>query len=228
MSSWFRGGALSSFLGTALALLLVGCSSEGSQLAGNSGNPPPPTLSAEVATLYPSYSAAVVDWERISDYQRELLLDGELTFDDYEAAVLAFTRCIEESGLHFVDRPIYNEGNRKFEYSIATGSSQEDAREGDSKVTLCAFEHISSVQAVWNWINRPSQAELGEADDVWRACLRDGGESEADIGVIPVWGSERFDEWIAEKLQQEAIAPSAEFPTWRRCFGEVRRQFPSG
>jgi hypothetical protein len=164
----------------------------------------------------------------MSAFQRELVEDGEVSFADYEAAVLAFAQCIEEAGLSFVDDPVYNPATRRFDFSIVTGETIADANVGDSVVLDCATGYISNVQALWNWNNAPTEAELQEADVAWRACMIDGGDDPDDVAVIPQWGTTAFDDWVYERGKQEAQNPSANFPNWRRCLDVVRSEFPTG
>ncbi len=208
------------------AILLAACSSgsdPGGHPEGASVEPPP-----GFTALYPNERAALADWASMERFQRDLLEDGEISFADYEAAVFGFAQCVEESGLEFGEQPMYNAATRKFEYSILTGTTMDEARSGSAKIGNCATSYLSSIQAVWNWNNRPTEGELQQAGVAWKACLRDGGEPEDDITSIPEWGTTEFDVWVNEHLREEAMNPSVDIPTWRRCLDEVKREYPSG
>jgi hypothetical protein len=215
------------WLVVALGALLAGCSSESSPGQGPVPEEVAP-LPDHAAALFPSYDAATSAWTTMSAFQRGLIEDGEVSFADYEAAVLAFTQCVEEAGLSFLDEPAYNSGTRKFEFSIVIGETVADADAGDADTMNCATEYFSHVQALWNWNNAPTEAELQEADAAWRACMLDGGDDRDDVAAIPQWGTTAFDNWVYEHGKLEAQNPSADFPNWRRCLDVVRREFPTG
>ncbi|MGK2964038.1 MAG: hypothetical protein ACSLFM_00350 [Tepidiformaceae bacterium] len=161
----------------------------------------------------------------MSDSQRALLADGELSFADYESSVLLFAQCVQEAGIRFDNAPVYNKGNRRFEYTIQLGASDAAAQESDAVVNKCFVAHLVSIQSLWNRLNQPTESDLIEANEAWMACLEEQG---LDTAEVPAWGSPEWETWVGEHLRAEAVNPSVDVPAWRRCLGLVGDEFPSG
>lgn len=210
----------------AITAMLVGCS-------GGSGPEQSPVTSGAlpegIATLYPNRDVAAKNWAQLPDSQRALLQDGELSFSDYEAAMLAFVACVEDAGLVFADgTPRYNEATRRFDVLIGPAPGTGDGSGGARQIDACAFEHLSTVQGLWNAQNRATEQELQQADAEWKQCLLASGEPADSVATLPRWGTSEWGEWYGAKLAEEAMNAGTEMPAWRSCNHFVGERFPSG
>lgn len=109
-------------------------------------------------------------FQETSDFQRELVADGHLEFEEYEAAVFATYRCMLEGGLR-VSEPRRVSGQR-FEYSWRVS---EDGKAANDVYERCYGEHQSLVDLVWTYQTLPTEEDVQEARVALRDCLRDRG-----------------------------------------------------
>ncbi len=109
-------------------------------------------------------------FQETSDFQRELVADGHLEFEEYEAAVFATYRCMLEGGLR-VSEPRRVSGQR-FEYSWRVS---EDGKAASDIYERCYGEHQSLVDIVWTNQTMPTEEHLQSARLALRDCLRERG-----------------------------------------------------
>jgi hypothetical protein len=115
-----------------------------------------------------------------TDFQRELLRDGELTFAEYEQAVLAALVCMEDAGLD-VEGPFPRDGDERFIDFRYGGEAQagEDAESHAGRVNeigfACMQEYLTDVSRIWEsqHLLTPEERELQRGHVI--QCLRDGG-----------------------------------------------------
>ncbi|MCB1247049.1 MAG: hypothetical protein KDB69_07285 [Acidimicrobiia bacterium] len=102
--------------------------------------------------------------EEISDYQREVLEDGVVTFSEYESAVLATMSCIEDNGFG-VRGPFDFQGGLSFDVIVAPGeqlmpgdmgdTGSDVLAQSDRAVEDCEAHFLFPLVDVYNEANAP-------------------------------------------------------------------------
>jgi len=220
------GAAMCQQLGLALLITtaLAGCGGEEQPEPVGETDPMP----AEVEQLFPSLPAAEAAWAGASDFQRNLLRDGELSFGEYESAVLALASCASDEGITFAKEPTYNTGTRRFEYSVIGGATTGEAAATETRLARCESQYVQGIQGVWVWLHRSTELDLQKGDAALRACLAEWGDDQSDIAAVPPYGSEKYVEWSIAKKDAERREPSTEAPAWLRCTYQIEQEYPLG
>lgn len=125
--------------------------------------------------------------EDASEFQRELIEDGIITFADYERAVYATVACLEERGVDVVEGPELT-GRNVYQFTYAA----DDREQGPVVYWECYEEHQVVIDRVWAGTGQenPTEEELEEARAALEACLRGagidlpGGASSADFAAV--------------------------------------------
>lgn len=140
--------------------------------------------------IEPDRLPAVLD--AASTLERPLLVDGELTFSEYEAAVFASVECLEEAGfriVHFPDSVVVGSVGHtnldsqvdgpfltrrgKYEYAANASGGRDPAKDG-LKVAEC--KAISAtVEFLWTEHLAPTELELQARRNMMSTCLRSNG-----------------------------------------------------
>jgi hypothetical protein len=154
-----------------------------------------------------------------SEYQRAILEDGVVEFEEYEAAVLETIRCIEDAGFEITGGPELRGG--QFHYSWGSpGSSDPDGSRGREVGTRCAGEYSSDVQKAWLTQNMPSEEEQqrihSEAARLFRECLADAG--------WPVDQETRAEE-LTSMLGAMAEEDLRHLASHQTCQADIEREF---
>lgn len=89
--------------------------------------------------------------EGTSEFQREILRDGEVTQAEHERARLAFTGCIEDAGVPVTDLELDENGQ-----IVLLGVAGENP---DGIVQQCEAEYYSDVREAWRVALRPGDSE---------------------------------------------------------------------
>lgn len=113
----------------------------------------------------------------MSEQQSAALRDGRVTFQEYEAGVLAAVRCLADAGLA-PTTPELRSGGRLYAFTFAVPVGQDDLLQ---RADACLAAHLQGVQAAWTFANQPTGQELAQARMLFLQCLRDAG-----IGVPEV------------------------------------------
>ena len=116
-------------------------------------------------------SAEVV--ARVNEFQQNLLDEGELTFANYEVAMLATAECILEMG-HDV-RELELIDGRFYAFNV-----DDSGRDVDASVAACEAEFSGRIQSVWADHSAASPDEEAAFYQSIADCLRENGMSLSD------------------------------------------------
>lgn len=116
-------------------------------------------------------------WPQVSEYQRLMLADGDLTRAEYEASAQAVVQCLRDVGFRDV-RDIHPDVTGKFlGYGISFGSTDvpslklEPDETPQQAIERCRVEFHDSVSLVYEAMFAPTPAELAAAETAVRACI---------------------------------------------------------
>lgn len=141
----------------------------------------------------------------LSDFQRDLLGDGEVTFDEYERAVLAAMQCLRDAGIRTAGPELVD--GRFYFFDFAEG---DDPARTDQVLAGCEEEYLSEVEPAWGEASRTPEDE--ERNDRFYGgvadCLRRNGVAIEDSST--------------ESL---SAALDADRPLYLRCYDETRAAF---
>ncbi|MCL4241150.1 MAG: hypothetical protein KJ048_07325 [Dehalococcoidia bacterium] len=107
-----------------------------------------------------------------SEYQREILADGVVTFEEYETSVLATVTCLRESGLEIRTGPELDASGRRYTYSYTGGG---DAGRQSELFWGCYREYGDKVDTAWAYQTTPTEQERQAQRRFLTACLQDRG-----------------------------------------------------
>lgn len=110
--------------------------------------------------------------ETTSEFQRNLLQDGELTYEEYETSVLATVQCLQEHGVTISVEPRAVAGRRlEFVYESTEANDASVSSAYDS----CYIKYQNLVDIAWFQQTRPTEALLATARAALAACIREAG-----------------------------------------------------
>ena len=128
-----------------------------------------------------------------TDFQRELLLDGQLSFAEYEQAVLAALACMEEAGLD-VEGPYPRSGDERFlDFRFggeALAGEGPEAHAGRVHETghSCMSDYLADVSRVWQAQHLLTPEQREEQRGLVIQCLQDAGiEISTDAALEEVY-----------------------------------------
>ncbi|MGH2609385.1 MAG: hypothetical protein ACRDHF_09890 [Tepidiformaceae bacterium] len=144
---------------------------------------------------------------RASDYEKQLLADGELTLAEYEAAKLAQVQCLQEAGLRVIN-PHMN-GVYLYTFMVAFESPSGDL---PAAVSSCNKQHAGVIDQVWAEVSIPlAQATIDTSRRMMAECYEESGlkvqdhpESSADPFVVAK--HERCTDEVQAALNIEGIS----------------------
>ena len=110
-----------------------------------------------------------------SAYQRAILEDGTLTFEEYERAVLDTVACLRDADVRIVSAPSLQPDGRTLEFTFTGGSSRADAEAAGRVYDTCYAEHLDLVSLVWVFLDPTSERQLANARREFASCLREAG-----------------------------------------------------
>ncbi len=135
-----------------------------------------------------------------SEYQKPALADGQVTFAEYERAVLATVECLKGGGLT-VDGPQARDGGRFLDFSF--GAQQlpgESSGDADKRIRAisdrCDREYRLDIDRLWVQQHLLTTQQRDEQRTQLITCLRDAGApikgdaSEQDIFEVVTRGSQ--------------------------------------
>jgi hypothetical protein len=99
-----------------------------------------------------------------SDFQRDILEDGEVTSAEYERAYSATVGCMRDAGLEVIG-PYAIMADRYLTYSV------RDAPGSDDAMIACEEQYLEFVGAVWSEQQTPSGAEAIRVLNAYIECL---------------------------------------------------------
>lgn len=150
-----------------MGALLVGCAPQEEEI-------PPLDMEAILAST--------------TDFQADLLEDGEVTASEYEKALLAQRACVEEAGA--TPGELYDTGNqeRTFDYEV-TAADEARLAVVQEAAELCLGEYFVDVGRVWAHQQLLTASERQELQPKVVQCLTNAGvrvPSDADLDKIAV------------------------------------------
>lgn len=172
-------------------LLALGLLAASISLGGCSGSDRPDVAPSWLVELQPNIASS---WEGVSDEQRAALDDGDLTYAEYERAVLAEVECLVAEGFAIRTPPTYDPIERRLRFSYTSGSGS-DGRQ-DAVIAIadgCNLQHSAMVGAVWGLLNQPTPEEIAEAREAIMECLR-----ASDVAEHPPVGTAEFTAWVTD------------------------------
>jgi hypothetical protein len=112
------------------------------------------------------------------DFESTLLADGDVSFEDYERAFLAYSKCAEDAGWSFVEQPrLTSRMNYEFRWVMIGGANLPPDAMQAAQQTLekCRLANFDELQRVWSLKTALSDSERQVARDQLGDCLRDRG-----------------------------------------------------
>lgn len=109
-----------------------------------------------------------------SDFQSEILVDGEVSRTEYERAVFATVNCLTDAGVATAG-PMWTQDGRYLLYTFTSGENGAAVVANDR----CSNEYLSEVQPAYAQQVEPSE----EAVSMYATCLRSQGVVEATEGL---------------------------------------------
>lgn len=182
---------------------------------------PPCCETGDGTEAFPSIELPPISRNRIDsipETQAVALKDGQLTFAEYESAVLAMARCVRESplGIEFaridVDGSVVRiaapwlDKRGRYQYAFFYPGP---VAESEARITFCRQEFLADIENFWVVHVAPSERDLAEARQSLAKCLRASGE---EVPVNPSEGD--FDRF--------RNSPTASF---RACADSVAEEF---
>lgn len=139
------------------------------------------TLGADPVTLSYVLSEkqrlAVLSGPSVTEFQRDLMVDGVVTFGDYEAAILTMARCINQSG------GALGEGepklNRRGLYTYSPSWPLDSPPGTENAVRRCIDDHVGTISLFWAEVVAVPQEELAKAMSEMGDCLKISGVTDA-------------------------------------------------
>ncbi len=112
-----------------------------------------------------------------TDFQKEILSDGEVTIDELEKAVLANVQCQEENGVEIRDF-VFDPLGGGYEMSIVWGEARPDDSDLESLDAIeekCTIEYSIAVEGMFMFQNQPTPEELSAVLARTAQCMRERG-----------------------------------------------------
>jgi hypothetical protein len=106
------------------------------------------------------------------------VLEGSVTYEAYERAVLATVQCIREAGMGVSGvTPV---PGRRLTYIAYGLPGEKDPRPGLRISSECYDSHLRAIDMAWIIATQPSEQQLDRARGALAECLRAAGESVPD------------------------------------------------
>ncbi len=125
--------------------------------------------------------------EGVSEFQANILNEGELTFSGYEKAMLATTECIREGGHKVADLELLDETFYAF-------SVEGSGPEVDAIVGTCEAEFSGEIQKVWANQNAAEPENESAFYQSVADCLRENGMEISDSSPGALAAAQATDE----------------------------------
>lgn len=155
-------------------LLIAGCATPGAV-----ADPP------QLEGFPPGYAS------NASDFEKEILADGVVSYAEYERANLTIVECLEDAGIAVTQVvPASEEGFLNFNF-VRT-DDPGGARRVDAAYADCEKQYAQYVFAVYRKQNLPTGVELTERKADLVACLEGAGLSDVSADPTTTELAERF------------------------------------
>lgn len=110
----------------------------------------------------------------ISEFQQQLLSDGEVTFSEYEEAVFATMRCLTRAGI-WVSDPMLDAAGSSYRFDFGGAYTEAEGEEMENTYEKCYREFQDAVDEVWAIQNGPSEEEITVFYERVLECVRAKG-----------------------------------------------------
>lgn len=149
---------------------------------------------------------AILESTTMSDYVKDVVRDGTVTFGEYEAAVLDTVTCLQDLGA--VTAPGEPKLSARGLYTwTATGKApasdpadHEALRAHADRLEACAQTFWSPIDYFWIRVVEPTEREKATAMKDLEACLEKSGLAEV---IPPSRSYESFEALLASSLPEE-------------------------
>ncbi|HHQ49614.1 MAG TPA: hypothetical protein ENK19_12125 [Acidobacteria bacterium] len=125
----------------------------------------------------------------LPEFQARIVADGEVSFAEYEEAVLATVRCLRARGVEVIGpyleseagrygRPVFTVGPRdpsRFYLWSLTSPTEEGIEDAERQNAACRAEYLDAVEVLYTWLNEPSEEEWADWYRRLEACLKANG-----------------------------------------------------
>lgn len=156
-----------------------------------------------------------------SEFQRDILTDGDVTAAEYERALLAHSDCVADAGA--VPGEIYEIGNGELTFDYEVFAANDDARiEIETRAEKCRPEYFEQVGLLWAYQQLLTPAERDHARPKVLACLAKTGLTKLpdDADLETVVSAIRDDGEVSEEEQACINSNVAFFSTWSNDHAE--------
>jgi|SRR6185312_3561491 hypothetical protein len=148
----------------ALLPMLASC---GTPTAGKSS----PALTPFSDSMRPSSSSAIAG---APAFQKAILQDGTVTFDEYQRAVFATIQCAKDHGVKILTGPTLGPG-KKYVYTMGGGTTTADLGATQAQYVNCLNQYENLVDIAWTNETRPTQDQVNKARAALITCLQQAG-----------------------------------------------------
>ncbi len=163
-----------------------------------------PILALTVAACTSQAGARGLATPDLSEFQRQILADGEVTFAEMERAALAYAECMREAGLQ-VDTT-YREDISAYQYTFTAPSPEGFDDLVESADARCRPRYLIEVERAWADQAGPTREEETQFYEAIRQCLVDRGHAVPSSDRDEL--SAAYDRWPDD---------------YDACFGEAER-----
>lgn len=147
------------------------------------------------------------EFDHASDYQKALVEDGTLTFQEYEAAIAATVGCLKDIG--FIVAEDAMKLNSRSQYTYSATLPDQDQERLMTEADECTNRFARPTAGAWEWFTRPTEQEIAAGRAALAACL---AEANVDVGSDPA--SQEFAQIAASGNQD-----------YQRCIVQVQEEY---
>ena len=120
-----------------------------------------------------------------SEFQREILQDGQVTPAEYERAVLSTLQCLDRSDVVHSEPKLETSGERtRWQYTYTFDKNDEER--GNKIYNQCYDEFERAIVIFWGRQTAPSEQDEQELIAEFLACLEEHGLEVASVDEVPV------------------------------------------
>ena len=128
------------------------------------------TLTPFSDSMRPSSSSAIA---RAPAFQKAILQDGTVTFDEYQKSVFATIQCAKDHGAKILTGPTLGPG-KKYVYTYAMGDGAS-ADSGQAAYMDCFNQYENLIDIAWTYETKPTQEQSNKARAALITCLQQAG-----------------------------------------------------
>ncbi len=130
---------------------------------------------------------AKAELEGADEIQLQMIEDGQITYEEYETAMLTFFECVRAEGLDVVELGVVDapRGFPMLDYAIAVEGQGIAEAAGVELVERCAVTHAASVDTAWQLGHDPfnDKDAMEEAIGLLGKCLNTHGVPTGNLTI---------------------------------------------